>query len=52
MRPGDVEARDVRVTRQNLNIGLDVAPLRPMFGLKVATTLRPDDIEARYVWVK
>ena len=22
-----------------------------MFGLEVATTLRPDDVEARYVWV-
>ena len=51
LRPGDVEARYVWVTRPNLNIGLDVATLRPMFGLKVATTLRPDDVEARYVWV-
>ena len=32
-------------------IGLNVATLRPMFGLNVATTLRPDDVEARYVSV-
>ena len=37
LRPGDVEARYVWVTFPNLNIGLDVATLRPMFGLKVAT---------------
>ena len=38
LRPGDVEARYVWVTFPNLNIGLNVATLRPMFGLKVATS--------------